>query len=308
MANKTTRSDLSRRTFILAGGAGALAASWAISPAQAQPAPGAINSRVTGTQSPTVIFVHGFTCALEDWDAQVKGLSPRFRCIALDLPGHGASAKPATVSIASMAAAVNQVKQGVGSGGKILVGHSMGCRVITEAYLQSRAEVVGLVFVDGSILGGDPETGVSRAKQEIARAGIDAFTEGLFNDNMFAEVSDPAVRERIVARAKKVDPLLREELFVDLVRWDLAKGRDALKQIAVPVLVLQSTYFNNELKRVPLPPGKTTPWMDAIAASVPKSQVKVVPNAAHFTMIDAAPIVNEEIGKFATAAAKGGRQ
>ena len=125
---------------------------------------------------------------------------------------------------------------------------------------------------------------------------------------MFVEGSDPAVRERMVARAKKVDPLLREELFVDMVRWDLTKARDALKQITVPVLVLQSTYFNSELKRVPLQPGMTTPWMDAIAASVPKSQAKVVPNAGHFTMIDAAQMVSEEIGKFAAAVAKGRRQ
>jgi pimeloyl-ACP methyl ester carboxylesterase len=293
------RTGLSRRTFMLAGAAGALVARWTLSRAHAQPAAGTLNFRVTGTQSPSLIFVHGFTCALEDWDAQAKALSPKFRCAALDLPGHGASAKPAHGSIASLAAAVNQVKEGVGRGGKILVGHSMGCRVIMEAYLQSRADVVGLVFVDGSMLGGDPEPGVKRA-QETARAGIDALIERLFKD-MFLEGSDPAVRERLVARAKKVDPLLREELFVDMVRWDLTKARDALKQIAVPVMVLQSTYFNNELKRVSLKPGMTTPWMDAIAASVPKSQAKVVPNAGHFCQIDAPRMVSEEIGKFAAA-------
>ncbi len=295
------RTGLSRRAFILAVAAGALAARWTLSRALAQPAAGTLNFRVTGTQSPSLIFVHGFACALEDWEAQVKALSPKFRCAVLDLPGHGASAKPAHGSIASLAAAVNQVKEGVRRGGKILVGHSMGCRVITEAYLQSRADVVGLVFVDGSILDGDPETGVNRAKETV-RAGIDPFTQRLFND-MFLEGSDRAARERIVARAKKVDPRLREELFVDMVRWDLTKARDALKQIAVPALVLQSTSFNNELKRVSLPPGMTTPWMDAVAASVPKSQAKVVPNAGHFTMIDAARVVSEEIGKFAAAVA-----
>ncbi len=303
MSITTRRTALSRRTFILGGAAGALAARWALSLAHAQPAAGNINFRVTGTQTPSLIFVHGFTCALEDWDAQVKALSPQFRCAVLDLPGHGASAKPANGSIGSMAAAVNQVKEGLGRGGKILVGHSMGCRVITEAYLRSRSDVVGLVFVDGSLLGGDAETGVNRAR-ERAHAGIDLLTQSLINDS-FVEGSDPAVRERMVARAKKVDPLLREELFVDMVRWDLTKGRDALKQITVPVLVLQSTYFNNELKRVPLQPGITTPWMDAIAASVPKSQVKVVPNAGHFTMIDAAQVVSEDIGKFAATVAKG---
>jgi pimeloyl-ACP methyl ester carboxylesterase len=192
MSITTRRTDLSRRTFILAGAAGALAARSTLSRAHAQPTAGNLNFRVTGKQSPSVIFVHGFGCALEDWDAQVKALSPKFRCAALDLPGHGASAKPANGSIASMAAAVNQVKEGVGRGRK--------------------------------------------------------------------------------------------------------------------VLVLQSTCFNSEFKRVPLQPGKTTPWMDAIAVSVPKSQAKVVPNAGHFTMIDAAQRVSEEIGKFAAAAAKGRRQ
>ena len=301
MSIMSRRTDLSRRTFILASAAGALAAPGTLSLARAQPAVGSINFRVTGTQTPSVIFVHGFCCALEDWDAQVKALSPKFRCAALDLPGHGASAKPAKGSIASMAAAVNQVKEGVGSGRKILVGHSMGCRVIAGAYLQSRTDVAGLIFVDGSILGGDPQTGVERAK-ERARAGIDLLTQHLFND-MFIEGSDLAARERMIARAKQVDPLLREELFVDMVRWDLTQARDALKQIVVPVLVLQSTCFNSEFKRVPLQPGMTTPWMDAIAASLPKSQAKVVPNAGHFTMIDAAQRVSEEIDKFVIAAA-----
>jgi pimeloyl-ACP methyl ester carboxylesterase len=74
------------------------------------------------------------------------------------------------------------------------------------------------------------------------------------------------------------------------------------------VLVLQSTYINSELKRVPLQPGMTTQWMDAVTENVLKSQAKVVPNAGHFTMIDAAQMVSEEIGKFAAAVAKGRRQ
>ena len=293
----------SRRTLMRAG---ARAARRTLSWAHAQPAAGAINFCVTGTQSPSLIFVHGFGCALEDWDAQVKALSPKFRCAALDLPGHGASATPAQGSIARMAAAVNEVKQWVGRGGKILIGHSLGCRVILEAYLQSPADVVGLVLVDGSILVGDPVAGVNRAK-EAARAGIGALTQHLFDD-IFPEGSDPAARERMLARAERVVPRLRGELFVDMIRWDLTKGRDALKRVAVPLLVLQSTCFNNEFKRVSLQPGMTTPWMDAIAASVPNSHAKVVPNAGHFTMIDAPRMVNEEIGKFGAAVAQGRRQ
>jgi pimeloyl-ACP methyl ester carboxylesterase len=197
-----------------------------------------------------------------------------------------------------MGSAVKQLKEQVGASATILVGHSMGCRVIIEAFLKSPSGVSGLVFVDASIIGGDPETGVQRAKDSMSRGGMDALTQRLFAD-MFLDGSDPALCDRLIARAKGVDPAFREELFVDLVRWDLTQARVALKQITVPALVLQSTYIDSNLRRIPLRAGKTTPWMDAISSSLAKSEAKIVPDAGHFAMIEGAQIVNEEIGKFA---------
>src|SRR5215210_2234742 len=100
-----------------------------------------INFVVRGTGDPTLIFVHGFACSLDDWEEQMIGLSPRFRCVGLELPGHGTSAKPQTASIESMASAVNWVKDRIAARSTILVGHSMGCRVITEACKQSSVAV-----------------------------------------------------------------------------------------------------------------------------------------------------------------------
>ena len=295
MVDANKRTGLSRRSFIAAGAGLALARGWMPLPAQAAPA---VNIRVTGTQDPTLIFVHGFACALDDWNGQVSALSPRFRCAALDLPGHGASAMPEVVSIANLGSAVKQAKEQLAPAKTILIGHSMGCRVVVEAFLQSPSGVAGLVFVDGSILGGDPETGLAKAKDSVSRNGIDGITQRLFND-MFVEGSDPKLKERLAARAQSVNGDFRSELFLDLVRWDLTKAREALKQITVPVLVLQSTYINTEFKRVPLQPGMTTPWMDAIASTVAKSEAKVVPGVGHFAMIENAQAVNDGIQTFA---------
>ena len=104
---------------------------------------------------------------------------------------------------------------------------------------------------------------------------MDALTQRLFSD-MFVESSDPKLRDRLIARAQKVERKFREELFVDLIRWDVTKSKDALKQIKVPALVLQSTFLNSELKRMPMQAGMTTPWMDAIASLVAKSQAKII--------------------------------
>src|SRR5438045_691659 len=82
----------------------------------------------------------------------------------------------------TMGAAVNRVKDRIAARSTILVGHSMGCRVITDAFKQSGATVSGLVFVDGSILGSDLESTMKSTKTAIDRAGMDAFTHQFFSD------------------------------------------------------------------------------------------------------------------------------
>src|SRR3954467_8489799 len=260
--------------------------------------PNHINFFVRGTDDPTLIFVHGFACSLEDWEAQFRELSPKFRCVVLDLPGHGHSAKPETISIENMGTAVNRVKDRIAARSTILVGHSMGGRVITDAFQQSGANVSGPVFVDGSILGFDLESTMKSTKTAIDRAGMDAFTHQFFSD-MFLESGDPELRERVIARAQGLNARFREDLFLDLVRWDATKLRETLRRISVRALVLQSTYVNSDLKRVSLPLGMTTPWMDAVGSLVQKSGARVIPNAGHMTMIEAAQAVNEAIQEFA---------
>lgn len=39
--------------------------------------------------SPTLLFLHGFLGTGRDWLPIMKALSSSFRCIAVDLPGHG---------------------------------------------------------------------------------------------------------------------------------------------------------------------------------------------------------------------------
>jgi pimeloyl-ACP methyl ester carboxylesterase len=115
MRKDSKSTYLSRRSFTAAGTVAIIGSMGRLRSAFAATDMRNINFRVVGTDEPTLIFVHGFACTLDDWDAQVRELSPRFRCAALDLPGHGGSAMPSTVSIATMAEAVNMVKHQIGS-------------------------------------------------------------------------------------------------------------------------------------------------------------------------------------------------
>jgi len=57
--------------------------------------------------------------------------------------------------------------------------------------------------------------------------------------------------------------------------------------------------MDSDLTRVSLPVGMTTPWMNAVASLVQKSEARVIPNAGHMTMIEAAQAVNNAIQEFA---------
>ena len=112
-------------------------------------------------------------------------------------------------------------------------------------------------------------------KAAIDRAGMDAFTQQFFSD-MFLGSGNPEQRERLIARAQGLNACFREELFLDVVRWDTTKLRDALRRISVPALVLQSTNMDSDLTRVSLPVGMTTPWMNVVASLVQKSSIRLL--------------------------------
>jgi pimeloyl-ACP methyl ester carboxylesterase len=259
---------------------------------------GRIYSQVTGANDPTFVFVHGFGCGIDDWGKQVQALSASSRCLALDLPWHGKSTSDGSVGIATLGAAVNQAIDAHDICDSILIGHSLGARVIREAYAQQKSGIAGMVFVDGTMYQGDEEELILHAKENISRDGFGGFSDSLFAD-MFTKGVDPATREFITSRAKLLDPAVAEALMIDLIRWDVACGEETLRAIEVPTMAIQSTYFNSKMQRVALEPGMTSPFLETVRRCVPSSMIEVVPNSGHFSMIESASIVNDLLRRFA---------
>ncbi|WP_419916918.1 2-succinyl-6-hydroxy-2,4-cyclohexadiene-1-carboxylate synthase [Candidatus Poriferisodalis sp.] len=87
-------------------------------------------ANVTGSGEP-VIVIHGFTGSAEAMAPLVERLDG-YRCIAVDLVGHGRSPSPADLalySIEAMAASVAGLAASAGDGPCHVVGYSMGGRV-----------------------------------------------------------------------------------------------------------------------------------------------------------------------------------
>jgi len=82
--------------------------------------------------APAIVFLHGTRLTRSQWLPQLRRLSGRYRCIALDLPGHGTRAgEPFTIEAAT-AAVVAAIEAEAATGTATLVGLSLGGYVAIE--------------------------------------------------------------------------------------------------------------------------------------------------------------------------------
>lgn len=257
-----------------------------------------VHFETSGSGEPSFVMVHGFACAGEDWRHQMAALSADYRCVTLDLPGHGASAAPSTVTMAALGRAVNEVRRAAGAGRAILVGHSLGVKIIREAYADDPDGIAGLVLIDGAFYDGDRAAILAHATGLIDAGGFAAYARAHFA-SMFVPGADPALKAHIVARATRLDPAFGRALYLEAVGWDPLRGKASLAALKVPVLVLQSTHIGAELRRESLRPGMKSGFMRVVEEMVPQAVTEVVPDAGHFTMIEAAEAVNRRLRAFA---------
>jgi pimeloyl-ACP methyl ester carboxylesterase len=239
-----------------------------------------------GEGNPPLVFVHGFACAHDDWRAQVDFFRPRQGVMVCDLRGHGASTgDPARCDVETYGADVSALLHALNLPPAVLIGHSMGCRVALQAYLDAPQRVAGLALVDGSRVGtGNPQAAEEAMRQHVRTVGYTTMMRAFFAD-MFLEGSDPSVKEYIVSRALALPEAVGASLFSRLIRWDAQYMDAALSQVAVPL-------------RVQLQVGATTPWLELVRHHVPTAQIEIVSGAGHFTMLDKPQAVNQLLASF----------
>ncbi|WP_199430981.1 alpha/beta fold hydrolase [Qaidamihabitans albus] len=208
-----------------------------------------IGVRVEGNEAaPAIVFVHGWAQSARAWDHQFADpeLRSRFRLVALDLRGHGASDVPAggyddPVSWAGDLAAV----LGLAGEPAVVVGWSYGGLVIAD-YLRVRgtAGLAGIVLV-----GAITEIGRGHPGGRVGPAMREALPDALAED---PDVALPAlVRLRTGMAASEVPgPLAQSLLGTSLAVPPAVRGAlfrrevssaEVLATVDVPALVLHGT-------------------------------------------------------------------
>jgi pimeloyl-ACP methyl ester carboxylesterase len=168
-----------------------------------------------GAGDPLLVFVHGYCCSHRDWEYQVQAFSPRHCVVACDLQGHGQSDRdPERSSIEAFGADVSALVQVLDARPAVLVGHSMGCRVVLQACLKAPERIAGLVLIDGSWVSSSDLPIMARAVlQRLEAMGYAAFLKQEF-EGMFLPGADPVLKQRIVAQALATPEAVGWPLFL----------------------------------------------------------------------------------------------
>jgi len=258
---------------------------------------------VAGEGVPAVVFVHGALCSRADWTHQHDELSQAFRVVSLDLRGHGAStAAPGTCTMEQFGRDVRALVDHLGAVPAVLVGHSMGVRVVLEVAARAPHVVAGLVLVDGSRMFGpaplaEPDRARALTDEEVRRRFIRTVQDAV------GPYADERVRDHVSSTMLGAPTPLMREVLATWQDWDVERYEEALAALdrSLPVLAIQSTFVAAGAARRSLRRDESTPYLDLLRAALPALEVEILPEVGHFSMLEAPDEVTRSISRFAAA-------
>jgi pyruvate dehydrogenase E2 component (dihydrolipoamide acetyltransferase) len=236
------------------------------------------------SDSVPALLLHGFGADLNTWMFTQPALAEARRVVALDLPGHGGSAKQLDRADAeSLAAIVDHALNALGIERLHLVGHSMGGGIAISLALREPERVATLTLISSALLG-----------PEINAAFIDGFVRAARRREAIEAlkllVHDPALVSRTmvedVLRYKRLDGV-PEALAAFAEQW-FPGGRqrvglsEAVATLKLPVQII----WGREDRIIPVAHA------EALASRLP---VHILDQTGHLPQMEKAGEVNRLI-------------
>ena len=251
-----------------------------------------ISWREAGSGQP-VVFLHGLGGTRTAWDPQLRGLRDRFRCIAWDMPGYGASAPLAELTYPAIGDRLAGLLDTLGVAAADLVGLSFGGMHALHTAIRHPRRVRRLVLADTS-----PAFGLDgTTAEEWTAARLEPIERGRAPADIPADIAERALD---AVCGSELDPAIRRELVDSFGRIPAAGFRAAveclpdhdvrghLSDITCPALVIVG-----EMDR-------ETPvaYAEALAAGLPDSTLEVLEGVGHLSPSEAPERFNQLVGDF----------
>lgn len=257
---------------------------------------------VSEGQGDPVLILHGFTGSVESMACVSDLLRQDFRVHRVDLVGHGGSESPRRPDDYSMPHCVAQLYallDALELSRVCVLGYSMGGRAALSLAVAHPERIQSLVLVGASPGLADPEDRVARrmADEELAerllRDGLEDFVDRWMANPLFA--SQIRLGETALARAR-AERLRGSALGLAGSLRGMGTGsmpplHDDLPGLDVPVLCV-----------VGEEDAKFRAIAEAMVASLPHGERKVIPGAGHAAHLEQSEAFAQAFSAFASAA------
>lgn len=228
----------------------------------------------------TALFlIHGLGLTRATWDGMLPALAGRFRVIAHDLVGHGASPPPsAAPDLTMFARQIRDLMDHLAIGRAALVGFSLGGMINRRFALDFPDRVAALGILNSPHdRGARAQRAVEARARDTAAGGAEATIEATlarwFTPSFLADHPEQVDRVRRGVLANDPDAYVA-------CRWVLAHGVTELIRpdppITTPTLVM--TCENDT--------GSTPAMSQAIAAGIAGAETVIVPGLQHMGLVE----------------------
>lgn len=237
-----------------------------------------------------ILLIHAFPLSSAMWEDQIDALSTRFRVIAPDLRGFGATARGSGLASLDQAADdLAALLDHLGLRQASVVGLSMGGYIAFALLRRHRQRVARLVLAD-TRAGADSDAarqGREQSAQLAEAQGADAVAEQML-PRLLSAGADPAVRAEVRAIIAAND-----RAGIAAAQRAMAARPDSLPllaTIAVPSLILVGS------ADVLTPPSEA----QAMHQAIPGSRLIELADAGHLANLEAADAFSSAIEQFIT--------
>jgi len=242
---------------------------------------------------PAVVFLHGIGGDATSWLPELEALSPRYRAIAWDMPGYGASPALPRMTFPALAAALKALLDSLDIHRAHLIGHSIGGMVAQEFAAAFPDRVASLVLYATSPAFGRPDGDWQQEFLEARLAPLDAGrTMAELAPSIVAGLVGDGADAKGIAWATAAMSRVPEDAYRSAMQCLVAfDRRDALPDLACPVLVLAGAQDDNAPARM----------MERMAARIPGARFEIIAGAGHLAHFERPAAFRAAVAEFLDA-------
>ena len=244
-------------------------------------------------QGKTIIFIHSYLWDKDMWNPQYEYLKRNFRCIGIDLPGHGESPEQNISSLNDLATEIKKLIEKLNIDKYIYVGLSVGGMIAPYLYEKDKERIEKIIIMD-SLVGDEPlhtqklyfdMLDIIENKKEIPDELIKKIAPMFFKPTIDRKSS------LYLEFEKKLKNIPKKNINMIVKLGRIIFGREnamnLLKEIKIP------TYFLTGEKDIPRPYFEA----ELMKKQVLNSKIFKIKNAGHISNLENTKKVNRLLKK-----------